>query len=138
MAQYPPTVKELLEMLSKYEDTIEFAFCPRKYRKNEVKFEFDGYLAKTPISYRGFYDHLCFMPDTSPGIKTVGDFKESLKQATRKGNIHYGYKGGDFTMNLNTPVWVDHYGGYAGYFIDKFKMDDTGKLKIILNQTEVL
>ena len=59
-------------------------------------------------SYRGYYSDLAFAPlyDTEP--RTV---KEALKEALlAHGKTFTGYKGGEFTMEGDTPVWYSHYG----------------------------
>ena len=59
-------------------------------------------------SYRGYYSDLAFAPlyDTEP--RTV---KEALKEALlAHGKTFGGYKGGEFTMEGDTPVWYSHYG----------------------------
>ena len=59
-------------------------------------------------SYRGYYIDLAFAPlyDTEP--RTV---KEALKEALlAHGKTFEGYKGGEFTMEGDTPVWYSHYG----------------------------
>ena len=59
-------------------------------------------------SYRGYYSDLAFAPlyDTEP--RTV---KEILKEALlAHGKTFEGYKGGEFTMNGDTPVWYACYG----------------------------
>ena len=57
-------------------------------------------------SYRGYYMDLAFVPLDEP--RTV---KEALKEAEKaNGSTFEGYKGGDFTMARDTPVWYSHYG----------------------------
>ena len=59
------------------------------------------------MSYRGYYVDLSFAPLEKP--RTV---KDALKEAENaNGETFYGYKGGDFTMTRNTPVWLSHSGG---------------------------
>ena len=66
-----------------------------------------------PNSYRGFYEHLAL--DISADPITVGEVLEFAKQAD--GGIFYGYKGGDFDMDRNTPMWVAEYGRNSGIII---------------------
>ena len=57
-------------------------------------------------SYRGYYMDLAFVPLGKP--RTV---KEALKEALlAHGKTFEGYKGGEFTMEGDTPVWYSHYG----------------------------
>jgi hypothetical protein len=60
-----------------------------------------------PHSYRGYYSDLAFEP-----IKD----KEIIAKAALKicegcmGEVFEGYKGGDFQMDRNTPIWFAFYG----------------------------
>ncbi len=58
-----------------------------------------------PHSYRGYYDELAFEPEENV---TVGQMLEDAQSAL--GNTYTGYKGGDFTMNGTTDVWLAKYG----------------------------
>ena len=87
----------------------------------------DGVIKYYPCdisSYRGDYSHLAIerneTEDSSP-IK-VGDFIKELELCI--GKTFTGYKGGDFTMGRNTPVWVANYGnsGSTG-IVDVFKKE---------------
>jgi hypothetical protein len=52
--------------------------------------------------------------DTSlPEKPTAADLLASLKLA--QGKYFIGYKGGDFTMDKTTPVWVANYGSSSGF-----------------------
>jgi hypothetical protein len=57
-------------------------------------------------SYRGYYSDLAFEPADSPA--TVGTVLASLRAAL--GATFEGYKGGDFIMDKETPLWVSHWG----------------------------
>jgi hypothetical protein len=57
-------------------------------------------------SYRGYYSDL-YIDFTSGEERTTGDFLDNLVAA--EGKSFEGYKGGDFTMDQFTPVWVDMY-----------------------------
>lgn len=58
------------------------------------------------FSYRGYYSDLCF--DTSDRQKTVGEFLMQADSAL--GKAYTGYKGGDFVMGEDTPLWKAEYG----------------------------
>ena len=59
-------------------------------------------------SYRGYYIDLAFAPLYDTETRTV---KEALKEALlAHGKTFEGYKGGEFTMEGDTPVWYSHYG----------------------------
>lgn len=59
-----------------------------------------------PHSYRGYYSDLAFAP--AEGTVKAGELLQSCKAVM--GREFSGYKGGDFLMGENTPVWVAHYG----------------------------
>ncbi|MBW8077273.1 MAG: hypothetical protein GJU76_04175 [Gallionella sp.] len=63
-----------------------------------------------PHSYRGYYSDLAFEPQGAP-IR-ADEFLAICKQCM--GRIFEGYKGGDFVMGENTPVWIAEYGTTAG------------------------
>ena len=78
---------------------------------HEVVFDFCGTVPRELISYRGFYDHLAvtWKPRVnSDDDMTVADFLAMLKGAV--GQTFEGYKGGEYVMSRETPVWVDNYG----------------------------
>lgn len=58
-----------------------------------------------PHSYRGYYDRLAVEPGRT---NTVGNFREELEDVL--GNELEGYKGGQFLMKKNTPVYVAEWG----------------------------
>jgi hypothetical protein len=58
-----------------------------------------------PHSYRGYYCDLAFEPCEKT---TAGELLELCRGAM--GRVFTGYKGGDYTMGENTPVWVANYG----------------------------
>lgn len=60
-----------------------------------------------PISYRGYYCDLAFEP--SDRVRTVYDLRKQCEEECM-GQIFEGYKGGDFMMGANTPVWIAGYG----------------------------
>lgn len=70
--------------------TVEYDFC---------------YLSPTKLdSYRGYYDHLALgwsEPNPWPSVQQVLD---ELKSAV--GKTFHGWKGGEYTMDESTPVWV--------------------------------
>lgn len=57
-------------------------------------------------SYRGYYSDLAF---TFGNPITVSDLAKKLKTDCLN-NEFYGYKGGDFLMDENTPLWFSTYG----------------------------
>ena len=66
-----------------------------------------------PHSYRGFYEDLAFEP--GEGAATAGELLTRCRSAV--GECFRGYKGGYYTMNCDTPLWIAHYGRCGDRFI---------------------
>lgn len=62
-----------------------------------------------PHSYRGYYTDLAF--ETASNI-SVGDMLTAARSAL--GATYQGHKGGDFTMNEYTDVWLSERGTASG------------------------
>lgn len=60
----------------------------------------------SPDSYRGYYSDLSF--DSAGKPITVAEFKATCEKAV--GETFQGYKGGDYKMDNDTPLWVAQYG----------------------------
>jgi hypothetical protein len=76
-------------------------------KTSEVRIDF-GYFRPVGLSsWRGSYSELAIEYSDGPD-RTVQWFIDELKAAI--GKTYEGYKGGDFTMGKNTPIWVDNYG----------------------------
>lgn len=58
-----------------------------------------------PLSYRGYYDQVAFLPVENARI---GDMLEHAKSAL--GATFMGYKGGEYTMHEYTNCWIADYG----------------------------
>lgn len=61
----------------------------------------------SPHSYRGYYSDLSL--EKEEGTRTVGSLLEQLRNECL-GHTFYGYKGGTYYMDGNTPVWIAEYG----------------------------
>ncbi len=70
-----------------------------------VVFE-DGLSPTYPHSYRGYYADLSFAPASEP--VTVSEMLAKCKESL--GKTFEGYKGGDFCMGDDTPLWAAPYG----------------------------
>lgn len=66
-----------------------------------------------PVSYRGYYSDLSFPPSHDP--ITVTDLLVNARDAL--GATFEGYKGGDFTMTAETPLWAADYDIASGVAI---------------------
>lgn len=77
-----------------------------------VMFDFGGLTPTDCDSYRGYYSDLAIgFEEDKPG-PTAGEFAKRLRDCI--GQTFTGYKGGDFTMAEDTPVWVANYGKTSG------------------------
>lgn len=102
IARVEPIVAKQREVIEKYED--EAYVC----------FDFEYAYPTDLISWRGSYAELSLtftFPDHSDKNTeplTVTAFLELLKGAI--GKTYTGYKGGEFVMGRQTPIWVANYG----------------------------
>lgn len=78
-----------------------------------------------PHSYRGYYSDLSF--EFQKGTQSCGDFLLMLKQNCL-GATFTGYKGGDFYMDEDTPLWIAKY-GYTGQAIIDLEYGDSISFK---------
>lgn len=69
-------------------------------------------VSRDVMSYRGYYDQLAIEPD---GQTTAGALATALSEAI--GESFQGYKGGDYSMSRNTPVWLSRHGDASGYAV---------------------
>jgi hypothetical protein len=75
-------------------------------------------------SYRGYYDDLAlgyiakdyYEENKDDEIHTVKDFLEEAKRCL--GKTFYGWKGGKFIMDKDTPLWVANNGHTSNFVID--------------------
>lgn len=74
-------------------------------------------------SYRGYYSDLAF--EKLEEKTTAGKAHEMARACM--GEIFEGYKGGDFQMGRNTPVWIANYGS-CGMKIMAIREDGTLEL----------
>ena len=61
---------------------------------------------ESPHSYRGYYSDLAF----ERGESRIEAGKALALCKSAMGEVFMGYKGGDFRMGRNTPVWLADYG----------------------------
>lgn len=94
---------------SKYHLTLGALIEALDEQPGEKPVVFGGAVAASPgglDSYRGYYSDLSFEPSLDP--VNVEELRKDAKAALGKSFI--GYKGGDFVMNEETPLWVSEYG----------------------------
>ena len=78
----------------------------------------------SPHSYRGYYTDLAFEPQEDT---TVGQMLVCAKSAL--GQTYHGWKGGEYTMEEHTDVWLAEYGCSGetigpvllGYMLGRYK-----------------
>ena len=92
---------KLINELGKYSETAHVAF------------DFANTYPSGLGSSRGYYEHLAIdYADARYGDKremmTVGELLSVLRSAV--GKSFTGWKGGEYFMYLDTPLWVDHQG----------------------------
>lgn len=68
-----------------------------------------------PHSYRGYYSDLAF--EKREGVRSVGELLEELKNECLNHTFE-GYKGGDFIMNEDAPLWIADYGSTGDKMIE--------------------
>lgn len=79
--------------------------------EREVMFDWCGMGPTTFDSYRGYYDHLAVGYEDNHCIR-AGELLELAKAAC--GETYTGWKGGDYRMDRDTPVWVANPGHCYG------------------------
>lgn len=75
------------------------------------------------MSYRGYYSDLAISPESHVDPVSVSEFLATLKGALNK--TFTGYKGGDFTMGEDAPLWCADY-SMLGLAIMDLQVDDKG------------
>ena len=73
-------------------------------------------------SYRGYYRDLAFEPVTTQ--RSAEDLLVECQSAM--GKVFEGYKGGDYLMGENTPLWVANYGSCGTRLMG---VDDSGDIQ---------
>lgn len=72
-----------------------------------VRYDFEYLFPNDIDSWRGSYDELALNFTSEGDEMKVSDFLKMLKECV--GKTFFGYKGGEFTMNKHTPIWVANY-----------------------------
>lgn len=97
-SQYHLTLGDLIEFLSSQEGHMIV--------RVDACVEDDAVYPGMPDSYRGYYDDLAFAPTGEP--ITCDELLKRCKLALN--STYQGYKGGDFVMSEDTPLWLSAYG----------------------------
>lgn len=82
-----------------------------------VRFDY-GAFPNSFASWRGDYSQLTLVPGgIAPGLSVAG----LLKQAhSADGGVFEAWKGGEYTMRRDTPVWADPRGEAYGHTVQGF------------------
>lgn len=100
--------------------------CGTKWMDNQdktVRYDFGTAVPTSLGSWRGVYSELALgydltgydNNDSNYEDYTVESLLEELKSGI--GNTYHGWKGGDYTMNEDTPVWVANEGNVGSTII---------------------
>ena len=100
-AQTGFTIGKLLNSLDKYDKKTKMVGCSS-----------DG------DCYRGYYSDFAL----EPGKTTVGDLRNYLKKKVI-GKTFYGYKGGDYLMDEDTPIHVASYSDVGRQIVGVYEKD---------------
>lgn len=112
---YHMTIDSLTEVIAALPD-----------RTIPVVFDYDTDQSVSDIdSYRGYYADLALTPDTD--IISAEQLYVKLKQA--HGAEFTGYKGGEFVMDGDTPLWAAYYGSTGPAIVDAKVID--GRLVLV-------
>lgn len=104
-------------------------YVPKEKEKKEkgedeaiVVYDFGYFKPKTINSWRGSYAELALDHSEGEEALTVLEFYDLLKETV--GKTFTGYKGGDFLMGKNTPVWVANYSESGSTAVLEIVYDD--------------
>ena len=95
------------ELIAKIEAVVKKGYKCHDGSEPTVRYDFEYLFPTTIDSWRGSYAELALNFETSGEELPVSKFLELLKSAV--GKTFEGYKGGDFAMDENTPIWVANY-----------------------------
>ena len=101
----------------------------------QVLYDFCRMRPTTLDSYRGYYDQLALGHTLDSKAIFVRDLIKELESAD--GATFHGWKGGDFTMCLETEVWVDDPGEATSTVIDDVLYDGYWAVIITTKNEEV-
>lgn len=74
-----------------------------------------------PHSYRGYYSDLALEPSsTIANVETVLNFMKDVEDT-----YETGYKGGDYLMDRDVPVWISNQGDCDSYAVIDVMHNDT-------------
>jgi hypothetical protein len=92
----------------------------------------DGYGIWGAGSYRGYYTDVGLEPSHSPQSMNATEIL-SLLQRLRINGME-GYKGGEYQVKSNTPLWYSDYGSASGWAIVSHSIEND---KIVLHSKNI-
>jgi len=112
-------ITDLMNQISKLKRGEQMTLGELINRLHEFNMEDEICNLSNPHSYRGYYEHLAFEynPLSYIKVKYIIEMCEGCI-----GKVFEGYKGGEYEMNRNTPVWIAKY-GYSGEKIIDVTLD---------------
>lgn len=90
----------------------------------------DGKGLGRPHSFRGYYSDLALEPKDTPG--TVAELLSDLTAVHNRELT--GYKGGEYLMDSDTPLWVAFYGTSSDIAITGLDLADAGERIVVLTR----
>lgn len=130
------TLGELLEKLEAIEPDYET--YDKKIAPKHVYFNYGSLVPTDFDSWRGVYAEIAIGYglrgyDGDAELTTLADFTQKVRDAI--GSTYEGWKGGEYTMNESTPVWIDNSGNYTNTMLVDVQSDKYS-VKLIGVQTE--
>lgn len=92
-----------------------------------------GGFVTNPHSYRGYYEDLALEPSSS--ITTIEELHAELCQRVLNKELE-GYKGGDFRMGTDTPIWISPYGCSYNDAVVGYEVAGDGGIVLITKNVE--
>lgn len=90
-----------------------------EHHEKIVRVPFLGTSVKSPDSYRGYYSDLALSPSKEP---ITAKELHGLLSLILNTNLT-GYKGGEYMMDRNTPLWISNYGQADGLAVVSVDVD---------------
>lgn len=115
------------DLISRIEHLTTINNLNKKNCAGGIVFDFYDLVPTELISYRGYYNELALECDK--GYISIIDFLNLLKSAI--GKEFYGYKGGTYIMDKETPVWVSAYGESSSTIIVDAIYDGHWSIRLI-------
>lgn len=114
-ALFKETMNMVRDTRKKYHLTLGGMITKLESIKPSTLILVDGKLGLcSPHSYRGYYEDLAF---SASNVKAYSAKKLLALCRDIRGQTFTGYRGGDFLMSGDTPLWLSSYGEASGIAI---------------------